>query len=248
MPIWDQERKTIENQMIILQGINLIGGYGGPNIIDGCNLQVEQGKISVIVGPNGAGKSTALKALLGLLPFSKGEIYYKKNPIKNCSTQDRIAKGLGFVPQIENVFPNLTVEENLEIGAFLRKDKIQSSKQEIFDLFSVLEDKKKVYAKNLSGGQRQQLAFARALMTKPEVLLLDEPTAGVSPIVMDDLFEKILDIAKQGIAVMICEQNAEKALQIADLGFVIVQGKNRFTDSGKNLLSNKEVRKSFLGL
>ncbi|MCY4445709.1 MAG: ATP-binding cassette domain-containing protein, partial [Rhodobacteraceae bacterium] len=158
------------------------------------------------------------------------------------------AKGMAFVPQVDNVFPSLTVEENLEMGAFLRKGDLSQSKQEIFELFPVLGSMRQVLAGNLSGGQRQQVAVARALMTQPEVLLLDEPTAGVSPIVMDDLFEKIVDISKSGISVMICEQNADQALRIADLGFVIVQGKNRFTEDGRTLLANKEVRRSFLGL
>lgn len=234
--------------MIILEGKNLTGGYSGPNILKDCHLYVELGKISVIVGPNGAGKSTALKALLGLVDLSVGEVYYRDKTITQLSTQDRVAKGMAFVPQVDNVFPSLTVEENLEMGAFLRKGDLSQSKQEIFELFPVLGSMRQVLAGNLSGGQRQQVAVARALMTQPEVLLLDEPTAGVSPIVMDDLFEKIVDISKSGISVMICEQNADQALRIADLGFVIVQGKNRFTEDGRTLLANKEVRRSFLGL
>jgi len=234
--------------MIILEGKNLTGGYGGPNILKDCHLYVELGKISVIVGPNGAGKSTALKALLGLVDLSVGEVYYRDKTITQLSTQDRVAKGMAFVPQVDNVFPSLTVEENLEMGAFLRKGDLSQSKQEIFELFPALGSMRQVLAGNLSGGQRQQVAVARALMTQPEVLLLDEPTAGVSPIVMDDLFEKIVDISKSGISVMICEQNADQALRIADLGFVIVQGKNRFTEDGRTLLANKEVRRSFLGL
>ncbi len=234
--------------MAFLEGRNLTGGYGGPNIITDCSLKAETGKISAIVGPNGAGKSTALKALLGLIQLKSGQVEFKGQDITLLSTQDRVAMGVAFVPQVENVFPNLTVEENLEMGAFLRRDDISRSLEEIYALFPALGNMKQKHAGNLSGGQRQQVAVARALMTEPEVLLLDEPTAGVSPIVMDELFDKIVDVAQKGIAVMICEQNAHQALSVADYGFVIVQGQNRYTDSGQKLLADKEVRRSFLGL
>ncbi|MCY4099842.1 MAG: ABC transporter ATP-binding protein, partial [Rhodobacteraceae bacterium] len=212
-----------------------------------CNLYADIGRVSVIVGPNGAGKSTAMKAILGLVNLSRGSVILDGKEIASLSPQDKIAEGMAFVPQIENVFPSLTVEENLEMGAFLRRDDITRSLQEVFDLFPVLGDFRRKKAGDLSGGQRQQVAVGRALMTQPKMLLLDEPSAGVSPIVMDNLFDMIIKVANSGIAVMICEQNAKQALEIADVGFVLVQGKNRFTDSGNNLLANDQVRKSFLG-
>ncbi len=233
--------------MAYLDCTSLTAGYGGSNIITDCNLHADLGKVSAIVGPNGAGKSTAMKAILGLVKLSRGSVVLDGKDISQLTPQDKVAEGMAFVPQIENVFPSLTVEENLEMGAFLRNNGIDQSMEEVFDLFPVLGDFRRKKAGNLSGGQRQQLAVGRALMTKPKMLLLDEPSAGVSPIVMDNLFDMIVKVANSGIAVMICEQNARQALEIADVGFVLVQGKNRFTDSGDSLLSNDQVRRSFLG-
>ena len=161
--------------------------------------------------------------------------------------QERVLKGMSFVPQTNNIFQSMTVEENLEMGGFIRENGIKETINQVYDLFPILKDKKKQIAENLSGGQRQQLAFGRALMTKPNFLMLDEPSAGVSPIVMEDLFKKIIDISRQGVSILMVEQNAKQALKISDIGFVLNQGKNKFTDSGKNLLSNSEVRESFLG-
>lgn len=233
--------------MAYLNCTNLTAGYGSGDIITDCNLYADIGMVSAIVGPNGAGKSTAMKAILGLVNLTRGSVILDGKEISSLSPQDKIAEGMAFVPQIENVFPSLTVEENLEMGAFLRRDDITRSLQELFDLFPVLGDFRRKKAGDLSGGQRQQVAVGRALMTQPRMLLLDEPSAGVSPIVMDNLFDMIIKVANSGIAVMICEQNARQALEIADTGFVLVSGKNRFTDTGKNLLANNQVRKSFLG-
>ena len=233
--------------MNYLIGENLTGGYGGADIIRNCNVSVGKGEIAVVVGPNGAGKSTAMKALLGMLSLRKGRVFLDGNDITGMSPQERVSHGMAFVPQNQNVFVTLTVEENLEMGAYLRRDDFTETINQVFELFPVLKEKRRQLAGELSGGQRQQVAVGRALMTSPSVLMLDEPTAGVSPIVMDELFERIIEVKRTGIAILMVEQNARQALNIADQGFVLVTGENRFTDTGEALLANEEVRKSFLG-
>ena len=233
--------------MSFLSGENLVGGYGGADILKGCSIEVNAGEIAVIVGPNGAGKSTAMKALLGMLELKQGEVRFRGKDISNLTPQDRIAEGIAFVPQTSNVFTSMTVYENLEMGAFLRDDDISASIEQIYELFPILAEKRNQLAGELSGGQRQQVAVGRALMSQPAVLMLDEPTAGVSPIVMDELFERILEIRQTGVAILMVEQNARQALHIADRGFVLVMGENRHTDTGAALLANPEVRRSFLG-
>ena len=233
--------------MNYLIGENLTGGYGGADIIRNCNISVGKGEIAVVVGPNGAGKSTAMKALLGMLSLRKGRVFLDGNDITGMSPQERVSHGMAFVPQNQNVFVTLTVEENLEMGAYLRRDDITETMNQVFQLFPVLKEKRRQLAGELSGGQRQQVAVGRALMTGPSVLMLDEPTAGVSPIVMDELFERIIEVKRTGVAILMVEQNARQALNIADKGFVLVTGENRFTDTGESLLANEEVRKSFLG-
>jgi len=225
----------------------MTGGYGGENILNNCGIEVNQGEISVIVGPNGAGKSTAMKAMLGMITLKTGKIILNKQDISSFSPQDRVAQGIAFVPQTMNIFSELTVKENLEMGAFLRDDNINKTIEEVYELFPVLNDKKNQIAGELSGGQRQQVAVGRSLMTKPSVLMLDEPTAGVSPIVMDELFDRIIEIKNSGVAIIIVEQNAKQALGIADYGYVLVGGINKFTGKGRELLNNPEVRKAFLG-
>jgi branched-chain amino acid transport system ATP-binding protein len=222
-------------------------GYDKTKIVENCNIFLKKGQIASIVGPNGAGKSTAMKAIFGLLPLYEGNVFFNNENISKLKPQERVLKGMSFVPQTNNIFQSMTVEENLEMGGFIRKNGIKETINQVYDLFPILKDKKKQIAENLSGGQRQQLAFGRALMTKPNFLMLDEPSAGVSPIVMEDLFKKIIDISRQGVSILMVEQNAKQALKISDIGFVLNQGKNKFTDSGKNLLSNSEVRESFLG-
>ena len=233
--------------MTALVGSEMIGGYGGANILKGCTVAAESGKIAVIVGPNGAGKSTAMKAMFGMLDLRSGSVFLDGEDITTLPPQHRVQRGMGFVPQTQNVFTSMTVEENLEMGGFIRDHDFSDTIAEIYDLFPVLREKRNQLAGELSGGQRQQVAVGRALMTQPKVLMLDEPTAGVSPIVMDDLFDRIIDVARTGIAILMVEQNAKQALTIADRGYVMVQGENRYTDSGAALLENPDVRKAFLG-
>jgi branched-chain amino acid transport system ATP-binding protein len=235
-----------ENPFLI--GDSMSGGYGkGADILHNCTVAVNKGEIAVIVGPNGAGKSTAMKAIFGMLNMRQGAVRIDGEDITNLSPQDRVAKGMAFVPQNQNIFTSLSVEENLEMGAFLRKDDIKGTMDQVFTLFPILKEKRKQAAGELSGGQRQQVAVGRALMTQPKVLMLDEPTAGVAPIVMDELFDRIIEVARSGISILMVEQNARQALTIADKGYVLVQGENRFTDTGASLLADPEVRKSFLG-
>ena len=233
--------------MSLLTGEALTGGYGGPDILRGCSVAVDAGEIAVVVGPNGAGKSTAMKALFGLLHLRAGTVRLDGEDITALAPQARARKGMGFVPQTENVFRSMTVQENLEMGAFIRDDDIAATMDEVYRLFPVLLEKRRQAAGELSGGQRQQVAIGRALMNRPRVLMLDEPTAGVSPIVTQELFERIVDIAEGGVAVLIVEQNARAALELADTGFVLVQGRNRHTGAGSELLANPEIRRSFLG-
>jgi len=233
--------------MAYLAGEHMTGGYGDADILHDCTISVEKGEIAVVVGPNGAGKSTAMKAVFGMLPLRQGQVMLDGEDITALKPQERVIKGMGFVPQTQNVFPGLTVLENLEMGAFIRKDDIHQTLEQIFQLFPILAEKADQPAGELSGGQRQQIAVGRALMTRPKVLMLDEPTAGVSPIVMDELFDRIIEVARTGIAILMVEQNAKQALSIADKGFVLVQGRNRYTDTGAALLADNDVRKAFLG-
>ena len=233
--------------MSFLSGENMTGGYGGADILHDCTIAVDKGEIAVIVGPNGAGKSTAMKAVFGMLNIHTGRVMLDGTDISGLSPQDRVKAGMGFVPQNNNVFTSMTVQENLEMGAYIRRDDFSDTMEQVFELFPILEEKRHQHAGELSGGQRQQVAVGRALMTQPKVLMLDEPTAGVSPIVMDELFDRIIEVARTGIAILMVEQNARQALNIADKGYVLVQGRNRFTDTGEALLANPEVRKSFLG-
>lgn len=230
-----------------LIGQEMTGGYGAADILHGCTLAVDPGEIAVIVGPNGAGKSTAMKAVFGMLKLRAGHVKLQGEDISGLSPQDRVAKGMAFVPQTSNIFTSMTVEENLEMGAFLRQHDIRGTLAQVYDLFPILKDKRRQAAGELSGGQRQQVAVGRALMTQPKVLMLDEPTAGVSPIVMDELFDRIIEVARTGISILMVEQNARQALEIADKGYVLVQGRNGFTDTGRALLANPDVRRSFLG-
>ena len=233
--------------MRYLVGEAMTGGYGDADILHDCTIGVDEGEIAVVVGPNGAGKSTAMKAVFGMLALRSGRVLMNGEDITALKPQERVRKGMGFVPQTNNVFPSLTVLENLEMGAFVRADDVADTLSQVLELFPVLKEKAEQPAGELSGGQRQQVAVGRALMTQPKVLMLDEPTAGVSPIVMDELFDRIIEVARTGIAILMVEQNAKQALHIADKGFVLVQGRNRYTDTGQALLADNDVRKAFLG-
>ena len=226
----------------------MTGGYGnGPDIINSCSVNVEKGEIVSILGPNGAGKSTAMKAMLGLLDLKSGSVIINGKDISNLSPQDRVKEGISFVPQTKNVFAGMTVEENLEMGAFLINNEYSAVIDEIYNLFPVLKEKRTQLVGELSGGQRQQVALGRALMIKPSVLMLDEPTAGVSPLVMDELFDHIVKVKQTNVAILMVEQNAKQALSISDRGYVLVTGENRHSGTGKELLEDPTVRSSFLG-
>ena len=232
---------------MLLDVREIICGYENTIIVDGCNFSVKKGDIACIVGPNGAGKSTAMKAIFGLIPIKSGQVIFNDEDITSLNPQERVIKGMSFVPQNNNIFQEMSVEENLEMGAFIHQSSMKENLKIVYNLFPILNEKKSQVAGELSGGQRQQLAVGRALMTNPVLLMLDEPSAGVSPIVMKDLFTKLKAISKMGTSILVVEQNAKQALEISNLGFVLQNGKNKYSDTGKALLQNPEVRVSFLG-
>ena len=232
---------------MLLDVKEIICGYENTIIVDGCNFSVKKGDIACIVGPNGAGKSTAMKAIFGLIPIKSGQVIFNNENITSLNPQERVIKGMSFVPQNNNIFQEMSVEENLEMGAFIHQSSMKENLKNVYNLFPILNEKKSQVAGELSGGQRQQLAVGRALMTNPVLLMLDEPSAGVSPIVMKDLFTKLQAISKMGTSILVVEQNAKQALEISNLGFVLQNGKNKYSDTGKALLQNPEVRVSFLG-
>ena len=232
---------------MLLDVKEIICGYENTIIVDGCNFSFRKGYIACIVGPNGAGKSTAMKAIFGLIPIKSGKVIFNNEDITSLNPQERVIKGMSFVPQNNNIFQEMSVEENLEMGAFIHQSSMKENLKNVYNLFPILNEKKSQVAGELSGGQRQQLAVGRALMTNPVLLMLDEPSAGVSPIVMKDLFTKLKAISKMGTSILVVEQNAKQALEISNLGFVLQNGKNKYSDTGKALLQNPEVRVSFLG-
>ena len=233
--------------MSLIEIKSLEAGYGGAPILNGVDIAIEQSDIAVIVGPNGAGKSTILKAIFGLVRASKGVIAFQGNNITNSDPDRLVPMGLGFVPQEFNVFTSMSVEENLEMGAYIRRDDFTPTMQSIYAMFPVLKQKRRQRAGELSGGQRQMVAMGRALMSQPKLLLLDEPSAGLSPIHTTQVFEHVRQINASGVAILMVEQNARHALAFATKGFVIANGRNRFSGTGQALLDNPEVARSFLG-
>jgi len=233
---------------VIISADDLIAGYvPGVNILNGCSMEVRQGELIGIIGPNGAGKSTFLKALFGLVPVRSGIITYDGEDITNKKANDLVSRGIGFVPQTENVFPSLTIEENLEMGAFQNPSGFHEHRDKIFELFPVLKDRRGQRAGSLSGGERQMVAMARALMMDPKVLLLDEPSAGLSPARQDETFVRTREINRTGVTVIMVEQNARRCLQICDRGYVLDQGTSAYTATGQQLLKDPKVIELYLG-
>ncbi len=234
--------------MSLIKVNDLVAGYGNnAPILHDVDMSLEAGEIGVIVGPNGAGKSTLLKSIFGLLNIHSGDIQLRGLDVTGLRADQLVEKGLAFVPQEFNVFQSLTVEENLEMGAFTRHQGIRETIDKVYTYFPPLKEKRRQPAGELSGGQRQMVAMGRALMADPEVLLLDEPTAGLSPLFMEKIFERILAVNEAGVTVLMVEQHARQALEIADMGFVLVTGQNAYTDTGEALLADEEVAKAFLG-
>ena len=233
--------------MALIELKHVVGGYGGAPILNGVNMAIEQADIGVIVGPNGAGKSTTLKAIFGLLKVTGGTIEFGGENIANSLPDKLVPKGLSFVPQEKNVFTSMTVEENLEMGAFTRRDDFRDTMNWVYQMFPVLAEKRRQPAGELSGGQRQMVAMGRALMSKPKLLMLDEPSAGLSPRYVIEIFETIVRVNKEGVGILMVEQNARQALAFASKGFVLASGQNRFTGTGPELIADPEVAKSFLG-
>ncbi|GAA5179487.1 MULTISPECIES: ABC transporter ATP-binding protein [Halomonadaceae] len=231
----------------LLEAKGLYGGYGGADILKGTDLRVESDEIVVIVGPNGAGKSTAMKAVFGLLRIRQGQILYHGEAITNSKPEQMVRRGIAYVPQEKNVFPSMTVRENLEMGAYLMKGDLSKRLDTVYTLFPKLAERRRQQAGLMSGGERQMVAMGRALMIDPQLLMLDEPTAGLSPLLIDETFERIREINAQGIGVLMVEQNAKQALAIASRGYVLATGSNRHEDTGPNLLANPEVAEMFLG-
>ncbi|MEQ8696893.1 MAG: ABC transporter ATP-binding protein [Bauldia litoralis] len=232
---------------MMLEATGLIGGYGGADILKGVDLAVDQGEIVVIVGPNGAGKSTAMKAIFGLVQLRAGAVRFRGEDITNAAPDTLVPRGMAYVPQERNVFPTLTVHENLEMGAYIRRDDFRAVIDQVYELFPPLKEKRRQAAGELSGGQRQMVAFGRALMTEPALLLLDEPTAGLSPLFMEEIFDRVIAVNKTGVGILMVEQNPRQALGVAHRGYVLSTGENRFADTGPALLANREVAESFLG-
>jgi len=233
--------------MALIELKHVVGGYGGAPILNGVNMAIEKSDIGVIVGPNGAGKSTTLKAIFGLLKVTGGTIDFGGENIANSLPDKLVPKGLSFVPQEKNVFTSMSVEENLEMGAFTRQDDFSQTMTWVYEMFPVLAEKRRQPAGELSGGQRQMVAMGRALMSKPSLLMLDEPSAGLSPRYVIEIFETIQRVNSEGVGILMVEQNARQALAFATKGFVLAGGQNRYTGTGAELIADPEVAKSFLG-
>ena len=226
---------------------NVVGGYGDTQILHGVSITVDPGEIVVIIGPNGAGKSTAIKAVFGLLKLTGGQVFLDGEDITNTPPERVVRKGVCYVPQTANIFPSLSVEENLEMGAYVREDDFAPRLEDIYDLFPPLRERRRQAAGTLSGGQRQMVAMGKALMLEPRILLLDEPTAGLSPKYRGEIFSIIKTVHAAGTPILMVEQNAKQALRIADRGYVLVDGRNKYTGTGRELLEDREVAAMFLG-
>ena len=231
----------------LLQTVGLDAGYGDLQILDGVDLHIDPGEYVTIVGPNGAGKSTVMKAVFGLADRMGGEIFFGGRAISDLAPEEIIHLGVGYVPQNENIFPTLSVEENLEMGAYILEEVPDDALRAVYDRFPILEERQDQRAGTLSGGQQQMLAMGRTLMLEPDLLLLDEPSAGLAPDLVDEMFDKVDAINEDGTAVLMVEQNAKEALRRCDRGYVLAEGENRFEDAGMALLENEEVRREFLG-
>ena len=233
--------------MSLLTVQDITAGYGGADILHGVSIAVAAGEIVSIIGPNGAGKSTVMKAIFGLIDVRKGKVFFQDEEITGMRPDLIVRKGMCYVPQEYNIFPTLTVHENLEMGAFVRKDDFSGQIEKVYDLFPPIKDRKKQAAGTLSGGLRQMVAIGRALMLNPSLLLLDEPSAGLAPMFIDHIFEQVQKINRLGVGILMVEQNAKKALQFSHRGYILVMGENRYDDTGENLLGNREVAEMFLG-
>jgi ABC-type branched-subunit amino acid transport system ATPase component len=233
--------------MAILEVKDLVSGYSEVMILNGVSIHCAGNEIVSIIGPNGAGKSTLMKSIFGLIPVKQGSVAFDGRSITGMRPNQLVKLGMSYVPQEKNVFPSLTVEENLQMGAFIRNDDLTGSIDRVFELFPFIADKRKSVSGTLSGGGRQMLALGRALMLEPRLLLLDEPSAGLAPLVRDEIFEKVMEIRQSGVAILMVEQNAKKALGMSDRGYVLVMGKNRYEDTGEALLANPEVGRLYLG-
>jgi ABC-type branched-subunit amino acid transport system ATPase component len=233
--------------MTLLQVEDVISGYGAMEVLHGLSLEVEEGQIVSMLGPNGAGKTTLLRTIFGVLRPWKGKIYFKGEDITGFPPERLVRMGIAYIPQEYNIFPSLTVEENLEMGAFVREDDIRPRMEEIYELFPDLTDRRKSRAGELSGGMRQMLAIGRALMLNPDLLLLDEPSTGLAPFLVDAIFDRIKDLNGQGVTIFLVEQNAHKALEISDRAYVLEGGEKRAEGSARELLEDEEIGKLYLG-
>jgi len=233
--------------MSLLTGESINSGYGDMEVLHDVSFHIEEGEIISIIGPNGAGKSTLLKTIFGLLNPTKGRVIFKGNSITGLAPDRIVRLGMAYVPQVENVFPSLTVHENLEMGAFILTDDFSDRLEEVYELFPILKERKKQRVGKMSGGERQMVAMGRALMLDPELLMLDEPSAALAPKLAEIIFERITAINETGVSILIVEQNAKESLKLADRGYVLASGQNRFEDTGENLLANEEIGQLYLG-